>query len=61
MWTKETTALGGELQSSSEVDFYIDHVSDSYLSCTVVVTLTVTVTAWEAVWLIGQGVRFKCG
>ena len=29
MWTKETNALGGELQSSSEVDFYIDHVSGS--------------------------------
>ena len=26
MWTKGTDALEGELQSSSEVDFYIDQV-----------------------------------
>lgn len=33
VWTKDTNALGGELQSSSEVDFYIDndmiHVADT--------------------------------
>ena len=27
MWTKGTDALEGELQSSSEVDFYIDQVN----------------------------------
>ena len=30
MWTKGTDALEGELQSSSEVDFYIDQVKKKH-------------------------------
>lgn len=31
MWTRGTDALEGELQSSSEVDFYIDQVNEASL------------------------------
>ena len=33
MWTKGTDALEGELQSSSEVDFYIDQVKKKNSYC----------------------------
>ena len=32
VWTKGTDALEGELQSSSEVEFYIDQVKKNILS-----------------------------